>query len=84
MFIPHCSLYGHLKVQIRYFRNQAGLFEVKALHDGKSIVVFPATMRRVLGIDPRTSVGCAEITGLQADKLGFVVPKRKQDQKVAV
>lgn len=84
MFIPHCSLYGNSKVRVRYVRNSAGLFEVTAMRDGKSIVVLPARMRRVLNVDPRVSVGCSVITGIQAENLGFTVVKPKRIRKVAV
>jgi hypothetical protein len=82
MFIPHCSLFGHQTVSIRYVRNHAGIFEVTA--NNTTIAVLPARMRRLLGVNPRVAVGCREITGFQADQLGFTVPQCKQRKAVAV
>lgn len=78
MMKAHCSKYGLLTFQIRYIRSyETGLHEVTTLHDGQTIVVFPATMRRVLGIDPRASVGCREITAWQAEQIGFIVKRER-------
>jgi hypothetical protein len=77
MFIPHCSRYGIRNTQVRYIRSQShGLYEVTTLHDGMTIAVQPAVMQRVLNVSPNASIGCADITDVQATELGFIVERQ--------
>lgn len=59
---------------VRYVLNAAGLFEVTSMYDGVKVVVFPATMHRVLGINPRATVGYDEIDPQQAEAIGLLPP----------